>query len=104
MKTWFDWMEQYHLPCPQADGAQDGESERILTLTRSKLGLQETAPKGSAAAARPTVRRTLPLRWCSASALEPLPPVCIHGMPWRISLVQTGSRPRGWACPARGWR
>ena len=67
MKTWFDWMEQYHLPCPQADGAQDGESERILTLTRSKLGLQETTPKGSAAAARPTVRRTRRL-WVLAAA------------------------------------
>lgn len=50
MKTWFDWMDEYYLPQPQPGGAQPGETERILALTRQKLGLTAAA---TAAPTRP---------------------------------------------------
>ncbi len=67
MKTWFDWMEEYHLPHPQPGSAQDGENERILALTRHKLGLSEITPPKPAAAPHPAVRRTRRL-WALAAA------------------------------------
>lgn len=39
MKTWFDWMDQYYLPHPKPVEEPDAESERILVLTRQKLGM-----------------------------------------------------------------
>ena len=41
MKTWFDWMDTYYTPRPQPEGAQEGETERILALARQKLGLAD---------------------------------------------------------------
>lgn len=39
MKTWFDWMDQYYIPHPQPVAEPNAESERILALTRQKLGI-----------------------------------------------------------------
>ena len=58
MKTWFDWMDTYYTPRPQPEGAQEGETERILALARQKLGLAGDAPQAQPGPRpRPAARR-----------------------------------------------
>ena len=64
MKTWFDWMDTYYTPRAQPEGAQEGETERILALARQKLGLAGDAPQaqpGQQALRAPWGRRRLSL-------------------------------------------
>ena len=68
MKTWFDWMDTYYTPRPQPEGAQEGETERILALARQKLGLAGDAPQAQPGPRpRPAARRIRRL-WALAAA------------------------------------
>lgn len=67
MKTWFDWMDAYYVPQPRQDGAQIGETGRILALARGKLGLEDMENANAAQKARPA-RRHVRRLWALVAA------------------------------------
>lgn len=83
MKTWFDWMEEYYIPQPQQNGAQAGEVERILALTRQKLGLPACCAQqaGEENGAAQSVEKTQPparrVRWLWALVAAAVLAVCL---------------------------
>ena len=113
MKTWFDWMDTYYTPRPQPEGAQEGETERILALARQKLGLAGDAPQAQPAPgrARPPGgfagfgHWRLPPRCCSAWGWELRRlPACSPGHPsGTFSGPAASSRPPAWGCRGKGF-